>query len=50
MGSAPALFSGDYELAFPAGYDTFAHVLARQAQPLPMTVLALIADLDVTER
>ncbi len=50
MGSAPALFSGDYELAFPAGYDTFAHIQARQDQPLPMTVLALIADLDVTER
>lgn len=50
MGRAPALSSGDYEMAFPAGYDTFAHVRVVQDQPLPLTVLALITGVDVLER
>lgn len=44
------LFSGDREMAFPAGYGTDAHVLVRQDQPLPFTLLAIMARADIAAR
>lgn len=50
MGAAVPLFSGDKRVAIPGGYDASASVLVRQDQPLPMTVLGLIMELEVNER
>ncbi|EPR44580.1 hypothetical protein dsx2_1539 [Desulfovibrio sp. X2] len=50
MGTAVPLFSGDKRVALPGGYDPAANVLVRQDQPLPMTVLGLIMELEVMER
>ncbi len=50
MGDAVPLFSGDKRVALPGGYDAAAGVLVRQDQPLPMTVLGLIMELEVLER
>lgn len=50
LGSPPALFTGDYELAFPGGYSTTGRILIRQGKPLPMTVLCLMPRLDTQDR
>lgn len=50
MGAAVPLFSGDKRVALPGGYDAASNVLVRQDQPLPMTVLGLIMELEVYER
>jgi len=50
MGAAVPLFSGDKRVALPGGYDAAATVLVRQDQPLPMTILGLIMELEVLER
>lgn len=50
MGAAVPLFSGDRRVALPGGYDASAGVLVRQDLPLPLTVLALVTELEVMER
>ena len=42
MDEAIPMFTGDKEISFPSGYDNDARVFIRQAQPLPMTVLAIM--------
>ena len=42
MDEAVPMFSGDKEISFPSGYDNDAHVVIRQLQALPMTVVAVI--------
>ena len=42
MDTAVPMFTGDKEISFPSGYDNDAHVVIRQTQPLPMTVLAIM--------
>jgi hypothetical protein len=37
-------------VALPGGYDASAGVLVRQDLPLPLTVLALVTELEVMER
>ncbi|KKN27532.1 hypothetical protein LCGC14_0863680 [marine sediment metagenome] len=43
-----ALFSGDKEVEFIKGWGKEGHVTIKQEKPLPITVLAIIAELDVT--
>lgn len=50
LGSRPPLFTGDYDLPFPSGYDTAGRILIRQDKPLPMTVLCLMPRLDTMDR
>lgn len=50
LGVAPALYSGDKELDFPEGPTDEAVVYVRQDQPLPLTVLALVAETKVQKR
>lgn len=42
MGAAPALWTGDKRVVFPAGWDRDGIVTVVQDEPLPMTVLGLI--------
>ncbi len=42
MDEAVPMFTGDKEISFPSGYDNDAHVVVRQNQPLPMTILAIM--------
>ena len=42
MDSAIPLFNGDKEIFFPSGYENNAHVVIRQNQPLPITIVAII--------
>lgn len=44
MDSAPPLADDDYRLSWPGGYETEGRVYIRQDQPLPMTILAIVAD------
>jgi hypothetical protein len=50
LGQAIPLFTGDKVAEFDAGYSPDAGILVRQDYPLPMTVLALIAQLEVGDR
>ncbi|UZP67382.1 hypothetical protein N1030_17570 [Desulfovibrio mangrovi] len=50
LGQAVPLFTGDKVTEFDAGYDPQASILVRQDYPLPMTILALIAQLEVGDR
>ena len=49
MGRPPALFTGDRDVLFPAGWSGEARVAVEQDQPLPLTVLAIISDIRVNE-
>lgn len=42
MNQPPALFTGDKEVNFPAGYGTEARIIVQQPQPLPMTLVAIM--------
>jgi len=48
--TAGALFSGDREMAFPGGFDTDAHIFIRQDQPLPFSVLSVMARVNIATR
>ena len=48
--TAGALFSGDREMAFPDGFDTDAHIFIRQDQPLPFSVLSVMARVNIATR
>ncbi len=41
----PSLFSGDYELNWPHGYETDGEITIIQDYPLPFTLLAIIPNL-----
>jgi len=44
MDSAPPLADNDFQVSWPSGYQTEGRIYIRQDQPLPMTILAVIAD------
>jgi hypothetical protein len=44
MDSAPPLTDGDIRLSWPGGYETEGRIYIRQDQPLPMTILAIVAE------
>ncbi len=48
--TAVPLFTGDRVVEFDAGFSSRASVLLRQDEPLPMTVLALVMQLEVGSR
>ena len=49
MDEAPALFTGDKEVEFPRNWDKDGHIVLVQDQPLPMTVLAIMPELNTTK-
>lgn len=49
VGGALPLFAGDTRIQWPATYDTDAYICVEQDQLLPMTVVALVARLDIGE-
>ncbi|MGD9614934.1 MAG: hypothetical protein AB7H90_02925 [Alphaproteobacteria bacterium] len=50
LGAPPPLFTGDERLVFPGGHDAEHRVHIRQSDPLPMTVLAIVAKGRAYER
>ena len=46
-GSPVALFTGDKEFAIAPGWNTEGRIFIRQIDPLPITVLAVIPEVDV---
>ncbi len=50
MDSAPPLFTGDKSLLFPDGYDTDARIYIKQDQPLPMTIVAVMPQVNTEDR
>lgn len=49
LGAPLELFSGDRELTWPATMDTDGYICVEQSQPLPMTLVAIVARLDPAE-
>lgn len=49
MDEAPALFTGDKEVEFPRNWDKDGHIVLVQDQPLPMTILAIMPELNTTK-
>lgn len=49
MDETPPLFTGDKEIAFPGGYALGAHIMITQEQPLPLTVLAIMPRVIVSD-
>ena len=47
MSDPVPLFTGDKETEFPSDYGTDGFVLVKQEQPLPMTILAIYARLEL---
>jgi hypothetical protein len=50
LGAPPPLFTGDVRLTFPGGHNAEHKVYIRQADPLPLTVLAIVAKGRTFER
>jgi len=50
MNQPPAVFTGDKEISFPNGYDTTGYITVVAAQPLPMTVIAIMPQLETSDR
>lgn len=46
-GVTPDLYTGDKKLTLTAGSDTEAHIVVTQTEPLPITVVALIAEVTI---
>jgi len=46
MDNSPPVFSGDKQVYVAADHGPSANITIRQAQPLPLTVLALVIDMD----
>lgn len=42
-----ALFTGDKEVSFPGGFDSYGKIYMRQVLPLPCTILSLMPDVMV---
>lgn len=49
VGTPPKLFSGDYKVQFPAGFDTDGYVCYEQDKPLPSTLVAIILRAQVND-
>jgi hypothetical protein len=49
MDEATPLFTGDKEVAFPAGWNKNAQVFITQTQPLPLNILAVISKVEVSQ-
>jgi hypothetical protein len=49
MDEAPALFTGDKEVEFPRNWDKDGFITLVQDQPLPLTVLAIMPELNTTK-
>lgn len=49
MGEPTPLFTGDKEIAFSGGYDTFTNLYIRQVLPLPLTVLSIIPNIALSD-
>ncbi len=49
MGTAPDLYTGDVRMPFNGDLTNDADIYIRQSDPLPMTVLALMLKMEVTE-
>jgi len=47
--SMAAVYTGDLELAFPSGYERAARVYVRQEDPLPLNVLAIMAQVGTAD-
>jgi hypothetical protein len=50
MDQAPPLYTGDKMMEWPSGYDLDGYVMVRQDQPLPMTIVALMPQIETFER
>jgi hypothetical protein len=49
VGTPPALYSGDYKLQFPGGYETDAYVCYEQRMPLPATLVAVVLRVQIND-
>lgn len=49
VGIAPPLFSGDYKLPFPGGLDRDGFICYQQDQPLPATLISIMAELSIND-
>jgi hypothetical protein len=49
VGTPPALFSGDYKVQFPAGFETDAYVCYEQRLPLPATLTAVVLRVQIND-
>lgn len=50
MDRAPPLFSGDKLIEWPGGYDGDGWVMVQQRQPLPMTIIAIMPQINTYDR
>jgi hypothetical protein len=50
MDTATPLFTGDVEVEWDGAYSSDAHIFIRQDQPLPMTLQALMPQMDTQDR
>jgi len=50
MNQPPPLFSGDKLIEWPGGYDFEGYVTVKQEQPLPMTVIAIMPQVNTQDR
>lgn len=50
MGQALPLFTGDKTITFPGGQNTHGRIRIKQTMPLPLTVLAVIPEVDTSRR
>jgi len=50
MNQPPNLFTGDKDCPFPSGYGTEARIIVQADQPLPMTLVALMPQLQTQDR
>ena len=50
MDAPPPIFSGDKLIEWPSGYDFDGYVMVQQAQPLPMTIVAVMPQLHTMDR
>ncbi len=49
VGTPPALYSGDYKLQFPGGFDTDTYVCYEQRMPLPATLVAIVLRVQIND-
>jgi hypothetical protein len=49
VGTPPALYSGDYKLQFPGGFETDAYVCFEQRMPLPATIVAIVLRVQIND-
>lgn len=49
VGTPPTLYSGDYKLQFPGGFETDAYVCFEQRMPLPATLVAIVLRVQIND-